>query len=80
MPHVHYHIIPRPSDVERKRLIEEQGAQWLVSQYGDGVRTDLDDGEGAAVAREIRSNVFMELEGMKQGADGRVERKLLSSL
>lgn len=80
VPHVHYHIIPRPSNEERERLTHKSGARWLISRYGDGIRTDLDDEEGAAVAREIRNSVFKELEEMKQNTDGRAERKLLSSL
>lgn len=80
VPHVHYHIIPRPSNEERERLTRQAGARWLISKYGNGIRTDLDDEEGAAVAGEIRNNVFSELQEMKQDGDGRVERKLLSSL
>lgn len=80
VPHVHYHIIPRPSNEERERLIRKEGARWLISKYGDGVRTDLDDEEGAAVAGEIRDNIFSELQGMKWDGDGIIERKLLSSL
>jgi hypothetical protein len=80
VPHVHYHIIPRPSNEEREQLIRKGGARWLISQYGDGIRTDLDEDEGAVIAEEIRNNVFRELEEMKRDADSRVERKLLSFL
>lgn len=80
MPHVHYHIIPRPSNEERERLIHKEGARWLISKYGNGIRTDLDDEEGTTAAGEIRDNVFSELQKMKQDSDGRIQRELLSSL
>lgn len=80
VPHVHYHIIPRPSNEEREQPIRKEGARWLISKYGDGIRTDLDDEEGATVAGEIRDNVFSELQEMNQDSNGRIERKLLSSL
>lgn len=61
-------------------MARNESARWFISKYGNGTRTDLDDEEGAAVAKEIRDNVFRELEEMKWDGDGRVERKLLSSL
>ncbi|KAH0603782.1 uncharacterized protein H6S33_007441 [Morchella sextelata] len=61
VPHVHYHIIPRPSSEEREKVLAGAEGRWLLSRYGDGVRSELDDEEGAAVAARIRGEVAREV-------------------
>jgi diadenosine tetraphosphate (Ap4A) HIT family hydrolase len=59
VPHIHFHIIPRPplsgggSSSERSRLM-----------FGRHMRQDLDDDEGAAQATDLRMAVRDELERM----------------
>ncbi|MBE7179655.1 MAG: HIT domain-containing protein [Terriglobus roseus] len=47
VPHVHFHIIPRPETVPELRT-----RSWTM--FGKGQREDLDDGEAEAMARELR--------------------------
>jgi diadenosine tetraphosphate (Ap4A) HIT family hydrolase len=69
VPHVHFHIIPRP---ESKPEIKSRS--WTM--FGRGQRDELDDGEGAKVAGEMRKVLREELEMERASArrrDGRVK-------
>jgi diadenosine tetraphosphate (Ap4A) HIT family hydrolase len=47
VPHVHFHIIPRPEGVANI-----PNRSWTM--FGKGTRDDLDDEEGERRAKEIR--------------------------
>lgn len=55
VPHVHFHIIPRPGHVP-----ELKNKSWTM--FGRGQREDLDDGEGEELASKIRSELRGEVE------------------
>ena len=57
VPHVHFHIIPRP-----KTMPEIKNKSWTM--FGRGQRDDLDDEEGAKMAGEMRRVLREELEKM----------------
>ncbi|TKA75390.1 hypothetical protein B0A49_04687 [Cryomyces minteri] len=54
VPHVHFHIIPRPETVPSL-----QARSWTM--FGKGQREELDDDEGAKLAGEMREVLRMEL-------------------
>ncbi|KAF2668096.1 HIT-like protein [Microthyrium microscopicum] len=55
VPHVHFHIIPRPESVPTI-----QNKSWTM--FGRGKRDDLDDDEAANLAAEIRRQIRKELD------------------
>jgi predicted esterase len=58
VPHVHFHIIPRPSDIR-----EIRSDSWTM--FGRGQREDLDDEEGEVIAAEMRDEIRRELRRME---------------
>ncbi|KAJ5814984.1 hypothetical protein N7474_006761 [Penicillium riverlandense] len=76
VPHVHFHIIPRPA---------AEGA-WnprlkpSFAMFGRGQRDDLDDDEGASLASEMRAELAREVqrvfeeEGVDLGLDDTKQR------
>jgi diadenosine tetraphosphate (Ap4A) HIT family hydrolase len=61
VPHVHFHIIPRPATMP-----EIRNKSWTM--FGRGQRDDLDDEEGARMAKEMRKALRDELEMMGHGS------------
>ncbi|KAK8062496.1 Adenylylsulfatase HINT3 [Apiospora hydei] len=59
--HVHYHLIPRPEIRASGKLRES------FTMFGRGVRSELDDDEGAALAAKLREAIreVLEEEGRK---------------
>ena len=57
VPHVHFHIIPRP-----ETMPESKNKSWTM--FGRGQRDDLDDEEGAKMAGEMRRVLREEVEKM----------------
>ncbi|KAH6615364.1 HIT-like domain-containing protein [Boeremia exigua] len=55
VPHVHFHIIPRPATKP-----EIKSRSWTM--FGRGQRDDLDDEEGAQMASEMRKVLRQEIE------------------
>lgn len=55
VPHVHFHIIPRPP-----KMPELKNKSWTM--FGRGQREDLDDDEAGNLAEELRSVLKEELE------------------
>jgi diadenosine tetraphosphate (Ap4A) HIT family hydrolase len=55
VPHVHFHIIPRPDT-----LPNIQSKSWTM--FGRGRRDDLDDSEAAELAAEIRRQARKEID------------------
>lgn len=55
VPHVHFHIIPRPDT-----LPSIQSKSWTM--FGRGRRDDLDDSAAAELAAEIRRQVRKEID------------------
>ena len=65
VPHVHFHIIPRNTD-----LRDIRAQSWTM--FGKGQREDLDDKEGEKLAAALRAELRLELK--------RLESKGLSRL
>ena len=55
VPHVHYHLIPRPEIRARGKMSES------FTMFGRGVREDLDEAEAETLAAEIRRQVAVVL-------------------
>jgi hypothetical protein len=64
VPHVHFHIIPRPPTMP-----EIKNKSWTM--FGRGQRDDLDEGEGAGMAREMRRVLRGEVERVQKVGEGR---------
>jgi diadenosine tetraphosphate (Ap4A) HIT family hydrolase len=64
VPHVHFHIIPRPPSMP-----EIKNKSWTM--FGRGQRDDLDEGEGAGMAREMRRVLRGEVERVQKIGEGR---------
>ncbi|KAH7114402.1 HIT-like domain-containing protein [Dendryphion nanum] len=58
VPHVHFHIIPRP-----ETMPEIKSKSWTM--FGRGQRDDLDDEEGARMAGEMRRVLREEIEKLR---------------
>lgn len=59
VPHVHFHIIPRPATMPQIK-----NKSWTM--FGRGQREELDDDEGAKLAREMRRVLREEVEEMEK--------------
>ncbi|EEA20365.1 hypothetical protein TMatcc_000351 [Talaromyces marneffei ATCC 18224] len=72
VPHVHFHIIPRPPLVSADAMAQSPG--WTM--FGRGRREDLDDDEGEELAKLLREELAREVKRVKQeeGIDLDVER------
>lgn len=57
VPHIHFHLIPRP-----ETMPQIKSKSWTM--FGRGQRDELDDDEGAALAKEMRTVLREELEKM----------------
>ena len=57
VPHVHFHIIPRPSTY---------AAKPGFAMFGRGQREELDDEEGAALTREMRAELAREVQRIQR--------------
>ena len=55
VPHVHFHIIPRPETVPSM-----ENRSWTM--FGRGRRDDLDDVEGEKTAKQIRDALRQEIQ------------------
>jgi diadenosine tetraphosphate (Ap4A) HIT family hydrolase len=55
VPHVHFHIIPRPSLTPELR-------NRSFTMFGRGQRSDLDEDEAAELAKNLRAELARELE------------------
>ncbi|OJJ74768.1 hypothetical protein ASPBRDRAFT_39970 [Aspergillus brasiliensis CBS 101740] len=63
VPHVHFHVIPRPPD----RPAEGKGKAHLsYVMFGRGQREDLDDEEGESLARLLREELAREVEQVRR--------------
>jgi len=64
VPHVHFHIIPRPALTPELR-------NRSFTMFGRGQRSELDEEEAEALAGKLRAELEIELareeEGMKRG-------------
>lgn len=72
VPHVHFHIIPRPPLVSADAITALPS--WTM--FGRGRREDLDDDEGEELARLLREELAREVKRVKQeeGIDLDVDR------
>jgi diadenosine tetraphosphate (Ap4A) HIT family hydrolase len=55
VPHVHFHIIPRPESVPQLK-----NKSWTM--FGRGQREELDDDEGESLATELRAQIWKEVQ------------------
>ena len=55
VPHVHFHIIPRPAHVP-----ELKNKSWTM--FGRGQREELDDEDGEKLAADLRRELRREIE------------------
>ncbi|KAF2120643.1 HIT-like domain-containing protein [Lophiotrema nucula] len=62
VPHVHFHIIPRP-----ETMPQIQNKSWTM--FGRGQRDELDDEDGASIAKEMRQMLRSELSIMDRRAN-----------
>lgn len=67
VPHMHYHIIPRPEIRAQGRWSEK------FTMFGRGQRTDLDAEDGEILAERVRAEVAGMLEEERQANEGRDE-------
>lgn len=59
VPHVHFHIIPRPGDVP-----EIKNRSWTV--FGKGQREELDDDDAAALIAKMRKELTSQVERVRE--------------
>ncbi|KAK8216513.1 HIT-like domain-containing protein [Phyllosticta capitalensis] len=69
VPHVHFHIIPRPAS-----LPALQNKSWTM--FGRGSREDLDDDEAAALAARMRNTLRVEVEALARWKGRRARGRL----
>ncbi|KAI5819731.1 HIT-like domain-containing protein [Pyronema omphalodes] len=72
VPHVHYHIIPRPDERQREELekkVPGEFKKWWKSPFGSGWRVELDDEEAREMVGKLRIEVgrLVELEKKRDG-------------
>ncbi|KAF8474742.1 HIT-like domain-containing protein [Kalaharituber pfeilii] len=63
VPHLHYHLIPRPPLGPAPGYTSLQISTVV---FGRGQREDLEDKEGAEIAARIRKEIFAELEELRR--------------
>ncbi|KAF8252281.1 HIT-like protein [Wilcoxina mikolae CBS 423.85] len=83
VPHVHYHIIPRPDERQREKLeaeTPEDRKRWRKSPFGSGWRSDLDDEEGAQLAAALRAEVEQEVESLRKDPNRQKDTRFLASI
>ncbi|KID61666.1 Histidine triad motif protein, partial [Metarhizium hybridum] len=69
VPHVHYHVIPRPEIRASGRVSES------FTMFGRGQRAELDDDEAAALAAGIRAEVARVLADDEGDGEDEIGRK-----
>ncbi|CCX06597.1 Similar to Hit family protein 1; acc. no. O94586 [Pyronema omphalodes CBS 100304] len=72
VPHVHYHIIPRPDERQREELekkVPREFKKWWKSPFGSGWRVELDEEEAKEMVGKLRTEVgrLAELEKKREG-------------
>lgn len=70
VPHVHFHIIPRTSDVPNVKA-----RSWTI--FGKGQRQDLDPEDAAELLGAIRKRIVDELDALARREGDAVVRQLL---
>ncbi|KAF2704513.1 HIT-like protein [Pleomassaria siparia CBS 279.74] len=65
VPHVHFHIIPRPESMPQIK-----NKSWTM--FGRGQREELDDEEGARLASEMRTVLREEVANMSSGSGSKL--------
>lgn len=61
VPHVHFHIIPRP-----ETMPEVKNKSWTM--FGRGLREELDDEDGERIAAEMRKVLREEIKRAEAGS------------
>ncbi|KAI9732461.1 MAG: hypothetical protein M1818_007499 [Claussenomyces sp. TS43310] len=69
VPHIHFHIIPRPALTPELR-------NRSFTMFGRGQRTDLDDAEAVVIAQKLRLELAAELERVRVIRDQEAKGKL----
>jgi len=60
VPHVHFHIIPRPGDSKQ----HNSNRSWTM--FGRGMRQDLDEEEAEKIAKEMREELRREVKRLEK--------------
>lgn len=66
VPHIHFHIIPRPADnatTSNSAAAAARSASWTM--FGRGQREELDEEEGEKLARLMREELAREVKRIK---------------
>lgn len=71
MPHVHFHIIPRPSLASTSQYASNSSAALMAkssswAMFGRGTREELDDQEGEELARKMREELSREVKRVEE--------------
>ncbi|PYI12444.1 HIT-like protein [Aspergillus sclerotiicarbonarius CBS 121057] len=64
VPHVHFHVIPRPPDRPATTGLGKTHMSYVM--FGRGQREDLDDEEGEVLARLLREELAREVQRVKR--------------
>jgi len=83
IPHVHYHIVPRPNARQREKLEEEiprNKKLWWKGLFSSGWRTALEDEVGATLAAEMRAEVYQEVRRIHDDPEMKNDIRCLASL
>jgi hypothetical protein len=71
VPHVHFHIIPRPSLPSTTQYSSNSSAALMAkssswAMFGRGMREELDDQEGEELARKMREELTREAKRVQE--------------
>jgi diadenosine tetraphosphate (Ap4A) HIT family hydrolase len=83
IPHVHYHIVPRPNERQREKLEEDIPSNkrlWWKGRFNSGWRTFLEDDVGTALAAEMRAEVYQEVRSIHDDPKMKNDMRCLASL
>lgn len=64
MPHIHFHLIPRPPDASWSATPSFAQQSWL--SFGRGQRSELDDDDAATLVARIRAEVRKEVDAVRR--------------
>lgn len=69
VPHIHFHLIPRYQEGRKETQRNGRTDYGMLKSwrmFGRGSREDLDDEEGAKMAKELRDAIREEMDGGRE--------------
>jgi hypothetical protein len=71
VPHIHFHLIPRPPTGPNSYSSRPSFAQQSWLSFGRGTRTELDDDDAAVLVQQIRGEIRSEVKRIRteEGVD-----------